>query len=634
MISKMKYGLNSTVSTKFSNRRMFIISAMLILVCIFIAGIFYCMEYKADAAEQGATENSKDALFAVDSVIEPKASSGKILVAYFSAQGHTKNVAQTIATATNADLFEIVPQQAYSEDDLNYNDSNSRVSREHNDESLRDIALTTTTPANWSSYDTVFVGYPIWWGGAAWPINNFIKGNDFTGKTVIPFATSVSSGMGQSATTLQQMTNTGTWQAGQRFSSSASAATVQEWVNSLDFGQKTNISTTTVSGIEASYEETGSGITPEPVVTDISVDPAVTLAKGTDYTLAYSDNVAVGTGKVIITGIGSWTGTKEVSFVITAKTTPTPTPTVETSWNRLAGGTAFGTMKQVVNKGWKTSEYAIIATSTGYQDALAASALAGLLDNAPVLLTTPTALHKNTSALLTSLGVKKAVIVGGTAAVSDGVKAEIQAMNIDVTRVAGGTAVGTSNEVYKYGTKLTNTWGKDAIVATIDSYQDALSIASYAYAKKAPIFLTSAGKKTIATSVQNNLKAGGFTRTLITGGTGAVDKSVEGVVPGAKRLSSGTSYGTSRVIAEFCVKEGMTTANMGVACGTSYQDALVGAALLGKNNSVIILADDSNSSSINKFIKAQKANIGEAYVFGGKTAVSDKIMDALNEAIK
>ena len=106
---------------------------------------------------------------------------GKTLVVYYSASGNTARVAKDIAAATGADLFEIVPTQVYTSDDLNWTNANSRVSREHDDESLRNVPLTSTTVADWSSYDTVFIGYPIWWGIAAWPVNNFVTDNDFTG---------------------------------------------------------------------------------------------------------------------------------------------------------------------------------------------------------------------------------------------------------------------------------------------------------------------------------------------------------------------------------------------------------------------------------------------------------------------
>ena len=157
----------------------------------------------------------------------------KILGAYFSGSGNTERVAQDIADELGADIFEITPVTPYTSADLDWTTSGSRVNREHDNEALRDIALTQTTPANWDEYDTVFIGYPIWWGIAAWPVNNFVKGNDFSGKTVIPFATSASSGMGQSGTLLEDMANGGAWQSGQRFSSGASSSTVRDWAAGL-----------------------------------------------------------------------------------------------------------------------------------------------------------------------------------------------------------------------------------------------------------------------------------------------------------------------------------------------------------------------------------------------------------------
>lgn len=115
---------------------------------------------------------------------------GKTLVVYFSATGNTESAANYIAQATGGDLFELEPAEPYTDEDLNYNNDNSRVSREHEDESLRNVELVADTVENWDDYDTVFIGYPIWWGIAAWPVDSFVEANDFTGKTVIPFATS------------------------------------------------------------------------------------------------------------------------------------------------------------------------------------------------------------------------------------------------------------------------------------------------------------------------------------------------------------------------------------------------------------------------------------------------------------
>ena len=158
---------------------------------------------------------------------------GKTLVVYYSATGNTEAVAQTIADTAGADLFELEPSDPYTDEDLDWTDDNSRVTQEYEDTSLRDVELTVDTVENWEEYDTVFIGYPIWWGIAAWPVNDFIQANDFTGKTVIPFATSSSSGMGDSGELLAELAGTGDWQEGQRFRSGADEADVAEWVNSL-----------------------------------------------------------------------------------------------------------------------------------------------------------------------------------------------------------------------------------------------------------------------------------------------------------------------------------------------------------------------------------------------------------------
>ena len=165
---------------------------------------------------------------------QPTDEAGKTLVVYYSATGNTENVANYIATATDGDLFELEPAEPYSDADLNWTDDNSRVVREHDDESLRDIELVADTVENWDSYDTVFIGYPIWWGIAAWPVNGFIEANDFTGKTVIPFCTSSSSGLGESGELLAEMAGTGDWQEGQRFRSGASESDVAAWIESLE----------------------------------------------------------------------------------------------------------------------------------------------------------------------------------------------------------------------------------------------------------------------------------------------------------------------------------------------------------------------------------------------------------------
>ena len=154
-------------------------------------------------------------------------SESSILVAYYSAQGHTESVANTLADELNADTFVITPTQPYTREDLNYNNDDSRVSAEHLDEN-RHVELETITPDNFDSYDTILIGYPIWWANAAWVIDDFVTENDFSGKTVIPICTSASSPLGESGTLLADMAGTGDWQEGIRFSSSVDEEEIRQ----------------------------------------------------------------------------------------------------------------------------------------------------------------------------------------------------------------------------------------------------------------------------------------------------------------------------------------------------------------------------------------------------------------------
>ena len=159
---------------------------------------------------------------------------GNILVVYFSATGNTETAANYIAEATGADVFALEPVEPYTDEDLNWTDENSRVVYEHDNPDDRAVALVADTVENWDQYDTVFIGYPIWWGIAAWPVDTFVAANDFTGKTVIPFCTSSSSGLGESGTLLAELAGTGEWLEGTRFSSRVTAEDVQAWLDELD----------------------------------------------------------------------------------------------------------------------------------------------------------------------------------------------------------------------------------------------------------------------------------------------------------------------------------------------------------------------------------------------------------------
>ena len=156
----------------------------------------------------------------------------KVLIAYFSATNNTENIANHLNEILDADLYEIVPEQPYTADDLNYNDSSSRSSQEMNDPDSRPVI--SGSVENMEQYDVIFLGYPIWWGEAPRIINTFLESYDLSGKTIAPFCTSASSPLGSSATKLQDLTGSATWLEGQRFSGGASVSDVQSWVDSLN----------------------------------------------------------------------------------------------------------------------------------------------------------------------------------------------------------------------------------------------------------------------------------------------------------------------------------------------------------------------------------------------------------------
>ena len=164
-------------------------------------------------------------------------STSKILVAYFSATGTTEGVAETAADVMGADIYEIVPAVPYTSEDLNYNDNNSRSTKEMNDPNARPEI--NGSVENMDQYDIVFIGYPIWWGEAPRIVSTFMESYDFSGKTVVPFCTSGGSGVGSSAQNLEKLTSGATFADGQRLNSSASRDDVTKWIDDLNL----NIST-------------------------------------------------------------------------------------------------------------------------------------------------------------------------------------------------------------------------------------------------------------------------------------------------------------------------------------------------------------------------------------------------------
>lgn len=182
---------------------------------------------EATTIETAGLETTETGSESDESTATTETTGSKTLVAYFSATGNTKSIAESIADGLSADIYEIVPKEPYTDADLDYNDDNSRSTLEMNDSSARPAI--SGTIENFEQYDTIFLGYPIWWGDAPRIMDTFVESYDFTGKTVVPFCTSGGSGIGSSAANLEKLAGTGNWLDGQRFSAGESAKEVQDW---------------------------------------------------------------------------------------------------------------------------------------------------------------------------------------------------------------------------------------------------------------------------------------------------------------------------------------------------------------------------------------------------------------------
>ncbi len=190
-----------------------------------------------EEAEQTVT--SEDASNATDEIVEDTSSEatesseedGGTLVVYFSVTGNTKSVAEKIASVTGADIYEIKAALEYTDEDINYNDSDSRTSKEQNDSSARpeigseEISL--------DGYSTIYIGYPIWWGEEPRIMDTFAESYNFDGITVIPFCTSGSSGIGRSGQNLADNAGSGNWIEGKRFGGGASEDEIRSWIEGL-----------------------------------------------------------------------------------------------------------------------------------------------------------------------------------------------------------------------------------------------------------------------------------------------------------------------------------------------------------------------------------------------------------------
>ena len=319
-----------------------------------------------------------------------------------------------------------------------------------------------------------------------------------------------------------------------------------------------------------------------------------------------------------------------IDYGITVNSTNNPEAT-STIWKRLYGTGRYDTMKAIVNEGFTiTGGTVVVATGTGFKDALAASGFAGL-DKAPVVLTDGKNLSSQARDVLKKLKPKKVYVAGGKAVVTDNVVSQIKTVTgVNPKRIAGQNSAETSAKLALEGK---GRW-KDstAIIATNKSFKDALSVAPIAYAKGYPILLADNGKS-LSTAVLNALSSIGTKQVIIVGGTGAVTTNVEkqlrnkGIII-KTRLAGDNGVATSAAIAKWGLNNGLTANKMGVATSQNYPDALAGAALCGYNKSVLVLADDKAMANTS-FPRPYRDRIKRGYVFGGKTAVGVKTWNAL-----
>ncbi|MBP3796163.1 MAG: flavodoxin [Ruminococcus sp.] len=179
--------------------------------------------------DKAVPEKTEETSAAAD---EPESAGSDTIVVYFSATGTTKGVAERIANVTDADIFEIVAAEPYSDADLDWNDKNSRTTIEMNDPDVRPAIANDTVDLN--GYTTVYIGYPIWWGDAPRIMSTFVEAHSFDGKTVIPFCTSGGSSIGRSGSDLASKAGSGNWLDGDRLDAGISESEIQDWINGLN----------------------------------------------------------------------------------------------------------------------------------------------------------------------------------------------------------------------------------------------------------------------------------------------------------------------------------------------------------------------------------------------------------------
>lgn len=313
----------------------------------------------------------------------------------------------------------------------------------------------------------------------------------------------------------------------------------------------------------------------------------------------------------------------------------TETATTEdgaTTWQRIWGDDALGTMAAIAEEGFASADTVIVATKDGYWDALSASSLAGAC-KAPVLLTDGTRLSSEAKAQIDRLRPTRAYICGGPASVNENVQTSLEGLvgASAVKRLGGSdapeTALLIASETFAVLKANGESIPETCVITASSGYWDALSASPYSYALHAPIYLT--GPSGLSASARADIEANGFKRAIVCGGEMTVPKTVEAQLSRAKvaevtREAGKSAYETSAHMASRSLLEGMSVDGMGVATASGYWDAVTGAALCGSRNTVLVLADDGNRTAVDEVYMAHREKAKKGFVFGGPASVTEE----------
>ena len=304
---------------------------------------------------------------------------------------------------------------------------------------------------------------------------------------------------------------------------------------------------------------------------------------------------------------------------LTKTTAPTPEQPKPAAVVRLGGSNRYETSVKVSQAGWTTADNVVLARGDEFADALTAAPFAKQL-NAPILLTSTKALDASVIAELKRLKTKKIYIIGGTGAISASVENTVKAMGITVERISGSDRYATSLAV---ANRMTNK--SQVFLATGTNFADALSISSYAAATGSPILLTAKNQMTagVAKFIKDN-----NSKVYVIGGTGVISEAAVKGIAGAERIAGADRYATNlAVLSKFA--SGYDFANIYLATGANYPDAICGSVLAGKEKAPIILVNNSSTSGQNTFVKSIIAKVKKINVLGGEGVVTQNTVKSI-----